>query len=159
MKKFAGITLVALLGLILAACSGATSPTSIPATPQPTAAPANTASIGTGADLVRTDDQSSVTVEVTPVNLADKSAATIDFTIVLNTHSVDLSFDYASIATLSNDAGDKVPALKWDGPTTGGHHVSGTLSFPALKNRGQAWTLILRGIAGIPERKFTWKVN
>jgi hypothetical protein len=159
MKKFPTIAWAALLGLILAACSGATSPTSISATPLPAASSANTSSVGIGADLVQVNDEAMVTVEVTPLNLDDKSAATLDFTVVLNTHSVDLSYDYKSIATLSSDAGEKVQATAWDGPTSGGHHVSGTLSFPALKNRGQALTLSLRGIAGVPERIFTWKGN
>ena len=92
------------------------------------------------------------------MNLNDKSAAILDFTVALNTHSVDLNYDYQAIASLSNDAGEKVQATKWDGPTSGGHHVSGTLSFPALK-RGQTLTLTLRGIANVPERIFTWKVN
>jgi hypothetical protein len=159
MKKFVGVTLVALLGLILAACSSATSSTSSPATPLPAAPLANTTSVSTGSDLVRVSDEAMVTVEITPLNLDDKAAITLNFTVGLNTHSVDLSYDYKSIATLSNDAGDKVPALKWDGPSSGGHHVSGTLSFPALKNRGQTLTLTLRGIANVPERTFTWKVN
>jgi hypothetical protein len=159
MKKFIGITVLALLGLILAACNSPTSPTSIAATPLPAATQANTASANTGADLVQVNDEAMVTVEVTPLNLADKSAATLNFTVVLNTHSVDLSYDYTSIASLNNDVGDKVQAIKWDGPTSGGHHVSGTLSFPALKNRGQTLTVSLSGIAGVPERKFTWKVN
>jgi hypothetical protein len=154
MKKFLPIVLAVLLGLILAACNSATSPTLLAVAPA-----ANTASVNTGSDLVRVNDEAMVTVEVTPLNLDDKVATTIDFTVGLNTHSVDLSYDYKSIATLSNDVGDKVQALKWDGPTSGGHHVSGTLSFSALKNRGQAWILSLRGIAGVPERTFTWKVN
>ncbi len=35
----------------------------------------------------------------------------------------------------------------------------GTLSFPAVKNRGQSLTLTLRGIANVPESTSTWKVN
>jgi hypothetical protein len=159
MKKVLTIVLVMLLGLILAACNSATSPTSSSATSLPAAPSANTAAVNTGSDLVRVSDEAMVTVEVTPLNLDDKAATTINFSVGLNTHSVDLSYDYKSIATLSNDAGDKVPATKWDGPTTGGHHVSGTLSFPALKNRGQTLMLTLRGIANVPERTFTWKVN
>jgi len=37
--------------------------------------------------------------------------------------------------------------------------LRGTLSFPQLKKRGQVLTLALRGIAAVPERTFTWKVN
>ena len=113
----------------------------------------------TGAKNAATTKHAPVTIEVTPLNLTDQSAATLDFKIVLNTHSVDLKYDYTSLATVSDDAGDKVQAVKWDGPATGGHHVSGILSFPSLKNRGHALTLTLRGIANVPERTFSWKVN
>jgi len=149
MKKYFIISTVVLLGLILAACSGPTS--SAPA------APSNpTSSV---ADLTQTKDEASVTVKVTPLNLGDKSAATLDFEIVLDTHSVDLTYDLVSIATLRSDAGDEVQPEKWDGPTGGGHHVSGTLSFPQMTDRRRSLMLILRGIAGVPERTFVWKVN
>ena len=100
-----------------------------------------------------------VTVAVTPLNLGDKSAATLDFDIALNTHSVDLGYDLTQIATLSSDAGEKVQPTKWNGPAGGGHHRKGILSFPQLKNRGRTLTLTVRGIADVPERTFTWKVN
>ena len=158
MKKYAVILFVMLLSLILAACSGPTASTPAPASSSSSpAASANAAPAGD--DLTQTKDEASVAVAVTPLNLNDKSAATLDFKVALNTHSVDLSYDYKAIATLSSDAGEKVQAAKWDGPTSGGHHVSGTLSFPAIKNRGQALTLTLRGIADVPERTFTWRVN
>ena len=157
MKRISLILLAALLSLLLAACSSA-----VPATPAPAANSASAPAVGAtpaGDSLVRTDAQASVTIDVTPLNLSDQSAATLEFKIVLNTHSVDLKYDYTSLATVSDDAGDKVQAVKWDGPVTGGHHVSGILSFPSLKNRGQTLTLTLRGIANVPERTFSWKVN
>jgi hypothetical protein len=109
-------------------------------------------------NLTQTNDEAMVTVAVTPLNLSDKSAATLDFDVALNTHSVDLGYDLTQIATLRSDAGEQVQPTKWNGPTGGGHHREGTLSFPQLK-RGQSVTLTLRGIAGVPERIFTWKVS
>ncbi len=158
MKKYAVISFVMLFSLILAACSGPVGSTPAPASNSSSSVvPAK--AVPAGENLTRTNAEASVSVEVTPLNLNDKSAATLNFEVALNTHSVDLSYDYQAIATLSSDAGEKVQAAKWDGPTSGGHHVSGTLSFPALKNRGQTLTLTLRGIANVPERTFTWKVN
>ncbi len=151
------IILFTLSGLILAACNTPPAATPVPTVSSASAAAANTAPAGD--DLTRTSDAASVTVAVTPLNLNDKSAATLDFKIALNTHSVDLDYDLTAIATLSNDAGEKVQPTKWDGPAGGGHHREGTLSFPQLKNRGQTLTLTLRGIADVPERTFTWKVN
>ena len=158
MKKLTVISLVLLLGLILAACSGPTASTPAPAASSSSSAASVNAAPASD-DLTQTKDEASVTVAVTPLNLNNTSATTLDFKVALNTHSVDLSYDYQAIATLSSDAGEKVQAVKWDGPTSGGHHVGGTLSFPAIKNRGQTLTLTLRGIANVPERTFTWKVN
>jgi len=158
MKKHFVILPVLLFGLILAACSSPTASTPVVAPSSSTsAASANAAPAGD--DLTRTNDEASVTVAITPLNLKDKSAATLDFKIALNTHSVDLGYDLTAIATLSTDAGEKVQPAKWDGPAGGGHHREGTLSFPQFKNRGQSLTLTLRGIADVPERTFTWKVN
>jgi hypothetical protein len=153
MTKHIVISLVMLLSLIVTACS---SPTA--STPAPTASSSSLAA-PTGDDLTQTKDEASVTVKIAPLNLNDQSAATLDFKITLDTHSVDLNYDLATMATLSNDAGEKVQPIKWDGPAGGGHHKEGVLSFPQLKNRGQALTLTLRGVADVPERRFTWKVN
>ena len=157
MKKHVVVSLVMLLSLMVAACSSPTTSSLAPAASSASAAAANATSAGD--DLTQTEDEAMVTVAVTPLNLNDKSVATLDFKIALNTHSVDLGYDLTAIATLSNDAGEKVQPIKWDGPAGGGHHREGTLSFPQLKNRSQELTLTLRGIAAVPERTFTWKVN
>lgn len=155
MKRFCPILL---LGLILAACSS-----SIASAPTPVAGVSSSAAstnvVPAANDLTRIDEEASVTVAVTPLNLSDKSATTLDFEIALNTHSVDLNYDLTAIATLSTDTGEKVQPTKWDGPAGGGHHRAGTLSFPQLKQRGQTLTLTLRGIADVSERTFTWKVS
>jgi hypothetical protein len=160
MNRYFGILLVGLLGLLLAACGSPTAPAPTPSSASANSATATAANaVPVGDDLTQTNNEAMVTVAVTPLDLADQSAATLDFKIALNTHSVDLAYDLATIATLSNDAGEIVRPNKWDGPAGGGHHREGTLSFPQLKNRGQALTLTLRGIAAVPERTFTWKVN
>ncbi|CAG0937688.1 hypothetical protein TFLX_06637 [Thermoflexales bacterium] len=150
MKK-SNISLFALAGMLLAACSSPTVPI-----PSPTTA-TNAASAADS--FTQTNAEALVTVAVTPLNLNDQSATTLDFDIALNTHSVDLGYDLTQIATLSNDAGEQVQPANWNGPTGSGHHREGTLSFPQLKQRGQTLTLTLRGIADVPERIFTWKVN
>ncbi|HEY4687886.1 MAG TPA: hypothetical protein VIK33_01135 [Anaerolineae bacterium] len=143
--------LIVLFGLVLAACSSTA--------PANTAPASNAPALVSGADLTQTKEEAAVTVKVTPLNLQDPSAGTLDFKITLDTHSVDLSYDLTAIATLSSDAGEEVKPAKWDGPGGGGHHKEGVLSFPALENRGQALTLVLRGIADVPERTFVWDVT
>lgn len=156
MKKWIIIGLI-LGSLALAACSSQTAATPAPASNSSTsAAPAAAAS---GENLTQTNDEAMVTVAVTPLNLDDTSAPVLTFKIVLDTHSVDLNYDLAQLATLSSSAGEKVEPTTWTGAPGGGHHKEGVLAFPALKNRGQTLTLTLRGIADVPERAFTWKVN
>jgi hypothetical protein len=155
MKKWM-IMVLAVMGLILAACSSPT--VSTPGPVSNTSASAASAAVPASENLTQTNDEAMVTVAVTPLNLSDKSAATLDFDIALNTHSVDLGYDLTQIATLRSDSGEQVQPTKWNGPTGGGHHREGTLSFPQLK-RGQSVTLTLRGIADVPERIFTWKVS
>ncbi len=110
----------------------------------------------------RLDEQGAVTVAVTPLNL-DDPGDTLDFEVSMNTHSVDLSMDLAPLAMLTNDTGKAVQAALWDAPR-GGHHVNGTLSFPAtadgsslLEGTGTL-TLTIREI-DVPERVFVWDLT
>lgn len=110
----------------------------------------------------RLDEQGTVTVAVTPLNL-DDPGDTLDFEVSMNTHSVDLSMDLAPLAMLTNDTGKTVQATLWDAPR-GGHHVNGTLSFPAtadgsslLEGTGTL-TLTIREVA-VPERVFVWDLT
>lgn len=106
------------------------------------------------------DEQGAVTVEIIPLNFHNPSE-TLDFEIVLNTHSIDLSMNLATLATLTTDTGKVIQAISWDAPL-GGHHVSGTLSFPAevegnpvLEGVSQVTLTIVNVDA--PERIFTWE--
>ena len=124
------------LALLVSACSA------LPAQPSAAAAPATdplpTVPAGIdpfapqAGDLVRVDQQGAVSVEVTPPELSEVSEE-LEFEVALNTHSVDLSMDLATLSTLSTDTGLEVAATQWNAPR-GGHHVSGTLSFPASQN-------------------------
>ena len=126
-------------------------------------APAQAASAGGYAP--QTAEAGAVTVTLTPRNLADPAAQTLDFDVALNTHSVDLSGDLAKLATLR--AGSKqVAATTWAAPAGGGHHVAGVLSFPAVDANGQpllegANTVVvsIRNLAGVPLRTFTWMLG
>ena len=111
-------------------------------------------------DVPRIDEQGAVTVEITPLNL-NVPGHTLDFSVALNTHSVDLSMDLASLAKLTTDTGIEVQAAAWDAPR-GGHHVQGVLEFPAaldgagVMNGVQRLTLVIRGLDA-PERTFVWE--
>lgn len=147
------------LTLILAACSA--TPTPLQTDPQP--APVSTESSSASSDApTRVDQQGAIIVEVTPLNL-NAPAETLKFDIVLTTHSIDLSMDLATLATLTTDTGVTVQASLWNAPR-GGHHVSGKLIFPATKD-GKS---ILEGAAKLtltivnldaPSRLFEWELR
>lgn len=162
MKKLT-LALVVVLGFILAACGSVrkpvspTSPTAVKQSsvtqvqPQPAAQ-----------DLTRSDSQGAVTIEVKPENLSNPGK-TLIFDISMNTHSIDLSMDLTTLATLSTDNGRSVQALLWDA-SRGGHHVSGKLSFPAsvdgksILDGDTKLTLTIKDVDAA-QRVFTWDLQ
>ena len=157
-------TLVSTLAftLILAACSPVKPPASTPPSQPPKEnPPVQSTGVGELQLSERTDQQGAVTVVVKP-ELWTSSSETLTFVIALDTHSVDLSFDLAALATLSTDTGLTLQSTGWDAPA-GGHHVSGKLSFPARVDG----KFVLDGINNLlltiknldaSERVFTWEL-
>lgn len=110
---------------------------------------------------VRLDNQGFVEVAVTPLNL-NFADGTLNFNVGLNTHSVDLSMDLASLARLEADNGLRVQAILWDAPR-GGHHVSGVLSFPSATDgsallKGTSHLILTIQNVDVPERSFSWSL-
>jgi len=108
------------------------------------------------------NQQGAVTVEVTPLNL-NSPTEDLEFDVVLNTHSVDLSMDLTTLATLTTDTGVTVQATTWDAPR-GGHHVEGRLIFPASKDDKpilEGATKLTLTIVDVdaPSRVFEWDLN
>lgn len=83
-------------------------------------------------EATRIDKQGAIIFEVTPDIIASPTD-TFEFIVVLTTHSIDLSMDLATLATLTTDTGVSVESALWDAPR-GGHHVEGKLIFPATKD-------------------------
>lgn len=104
-----------------------------------------------------------VTVKVTPLNLGDATADTLDFEVVLDTHSVELNYDIAQLATLTDNLGNEYTPAAWTPEQSSGHHVSGKLRFAdraALLQSGVTeLTLDVTNIAGVDSRPFTWTVG
>ncbi len=166
MKHFVLPTMLASALLLSACASTAAAQPSVAASDAPTLVAAPRESPTTASqpaeDLARVDEQGMVVVELTPLNLKDASD-TLDFNVAMNTHSVDLSMDLSKLATLTTDTGISVQANRWDAPG-GGHHASGTLSFPATKDAKS----ILSGASKIsitivnvdaPSRTFEWQLQ
>lgn len=111
-------------------------------------------------EQVRIDQQGAVEIAMLPVNL-NHPQDTLDFEVYLNTHSVDLSMDLAALALLRTDSGVEVKASAWTGPS-GGHHVSGILSFPSvIDGEGvlEGATVLELAVMNLdaPERVFVWE--
>jgi len=98
-----------------------------------------------------------LTVTAEPVNLTLGRPAR--FSITLNTHAGSLDADLAKAASLIDDRGTVYAATAWDGPAPGGHHASGTLSFPALDLETKSFRLVLKNIYDVPERVFEWELH
>ena len=99
-----------------------------------------------------------VTVTVTPAKLV-AGAKTWDFSIVLDTHTQDLSDDLAGSAVLVDDRGNEFKALAWDGAAPGGHHRSGVLKFNAIEPRPQALELRISRPGEAKPRTFRWRLE
>jgi hypothetical protein len=158
MKRYVVLPFLLTTALVLAACSAAT-PASDQTPVQPASAATEPASPSN--DLARSDEQGAVTVNVTPLNL-DNPSDQLEFGIALETHSVDLSMDLATLATLTTDTGVTVQATTWDAPR-GGHHVEGKLIFPATKDgktildNATKLTLTITNVDA-PSRVFEWPI-
>lgn len=156
---------------LLSACAAPVTPSSAPTSPNTENAPPETTPVLKQSpatddvvqpDLIRTDLQGIVEVAVRPVSLSG-SSQTLEFEISMNTHSVDLSMDLATLATLTTDTSKTVTPVTWDAPR-GGHHVYGMLSFPAqidgigLLDGAKRLTLTIRDV-DVPERVFVWELG
>ncbi len=170
MKKYQVLSLLAIsLVFLLSACASNVSadpvvPQNRPTVPaKPALATPTTQANPASPEMTRTDSQGAVTVEVTPLAL-DPNSDMLVFEVSMNTHSVNLGMDLAKLATLTTDTGKTIQAVKWDGPASGGHHVSGKLTFPTFVEEkpvllgAKQVTLTIRDVDAA-SRTFTWPVN
>lgn len=96
-----------------------------------------------------------VDVEVVPKNL--RVGEEIVFELSLNTHSVELDYEYTSIASLQDNLGGNYKTLNWDGGENG-HHIKGQLTFESLKDGLESVSLELSGIDN-QTNIFTWELS
>jgi hypothetical protein len=101
--------------------------------------------------------KNSVNVDVVPVQLA--SGQQVKFDVRMSTHSVELGQDMVAVSLLKDSNGQVYRTENWKGSPPGGHHRSGTLEFPVIKGNPGSVTLIIKNIASVPERVFTWKIK
>jgi hypothetical protein len=105
----------------------------------------------------KTDTQTNIGVEVTPVSLSATSTEWT-FDIAMNTHSGSLDADLTKTGSLTDDAGNISQPIRWDGDSEGGHHRAGLLTFKPITPLPKSVTLKLSGIGGV-DRTFTWQLK
>jgi len=168
MNILKGIIILSALSLLLAACGSAQQ--AYPEVSKGSGDPVsnNASQIMPGAEMAwpegqsREDAQGAVTVVVTGKTL-NTETDTLEFDVVMDTHSVELNMDLAPLATLTTDAGMSVDGLAWS-TAESGHHVTGMLSFPATQNGisildgATELTLTIRDVDAA-ERIFTWQAQ
>jgi hypothetical protein len=95
-----------------------------------------------------------VDVEIIPISI-DPSKEVV-FDLSLNTHSVELNYDYTKIVTLTDEQGNTYKPIRWTGGA-GGHHLKGKLVFPPFSKQANELTLTLNGVDNKIE-VFNWKL-
>ncbi len=105
----------------------------------------------------KSSDINSVIVDAVPKVISTKENTI--FYLVFNTHSVALEFDVAKVTTLKDNLGNTYTPIKWDGSPAEGHHRSGDLIFPPLKEGISSVKLIISEDAGISQREFEWDIS
>lgn len=105
----------------------------------------------------KSNRENRVRVDVVPVQLVSGKPA--QFEVRMNTHSGDIGQDMVSVCALKDDNDREYQPVSWDGSPPGGHHRSGILEFPSIDGNTESVTLVIRNIANVPERIFTWKLE
>lgn len=84
-------------------------------------------------------------VEITATPISTATGKEVVFELSMNTHSVELNYDYTKVVTLADDRGNTYQPTKWTGGNSG-HHLKGELVFAALSGNPKELTLTARGI-------------
>ena len=104
----------------------------------------------------KTEEQASVTVVVTPINLSPNSKEW-KFNVVMDTHSVELDQDMIKIAIIIDDQGKEYKPTFWEGPI-GGHHREGVLIFNQITPAPKYVELKISNIGDVV-RSFVWQLR
>lgn len=105
-------------------------------------------------ELARSQAGGGVTVTATYLNPRSDEEARFD--VAMNTHSVDLDgYDLKALSLLRDDAGKEQKALRVENEGSG-HHRRTTLVFPKPSTKAKRLELVIKDIAGVKARSFSW---
>jgi hypothetical protein len=80
--------------------------------------------------------------------------------LALETHSVNLDgYKWEAIATLRDDNGKTYPVEAVENASGSGHHRQAVLRFGKLDQGAKTVELIVKDLAGVPERTFRWSLT
>ncbi len=97
-----------------------------------------------------------VTVTTT---LLDNSRDNATFQVALNTHSVNLDvYDFKEIVRLRDGRGGELAPTVQD-VEGAGHHRRATVRFALPKPQPKSLVVVVKGVAGVPERVFRWTLD
>ncbi len=100
---------------------------------------------------------SGVTVDVTFLKDRGDGPA---FKVVLDTHSVNLDgYRFEEIVRLRDGKGGELAPTAVENPQGSGHHRSATVRFAWPEPRPKSLELVVKGVAGVPERAFQWALE
>jgi hypothetical protein len=98
-----------------------------------------------------------VTVDVT--FLKDRGD-TAGFKVVMDTHSVNLDvYQFEEIVRLRDGRGGELAPTAVENPQGSGHHREATVRFAWPEPRPKSLELVVKGVAGVPERLFQWTLE
>jgi len=104
----------------------------------------------------QSSSEQGVTVKATPKS-AGLDNPRWEFSVVLDTHSSDLSDDLATTATLITADGREFKPVAWTGAAPGGHHREGVLEFAVPQPWPRAVELKLEREGEAAARSFRWQ--
>ena len=101
---------------------------------------------------------SSVTLKVTPKSIGSQETRW-EFSVVLDTHSADISDDLVQSATLSTGDGRTLKPSNWVETVPGGHHREGVLAFDVAAPRPTTFELRIARPGETTPRTFRWQLS
>lgn len=94
------------------------------------------------------------------VKLLSKGGDAPAFRVSLDTHSVNLDgYRFEEVARLRDGRGGELAPAAVEGVEGSGHHRSATVRFAWPNPKPKTLDLVVKGVAGVPERVFRWKVE
>jgi hypothetical protein len=106
----------------------------------------------------RTSASQGVTVRATPKTLA-AGAPVWEFTVVLDTHSAELSDDLTKTTALIGPDGKRIGPIAWEGAAAGGHHREGVLRFEPINPVPATVELQIQRPGENAPRTFRWELK